>query len=366
MCLLWGIELELKEPGEKARDAPTAASFPEPALQKRCSPSSLHRAPATTHTVEPPRLARRGVALGARGKSKMIIPNEIMFAARDGDTQTVVRFLDAGGDVNAVDAHGSNLLLQSLLFSKVELCRELVARGADPNGIANCTMPLLWVAAYVAHGGVSKLHQGGGAEWSTSPSGELFKILVESGADLNASSSFPFPDVTKTKISQAPFVYDKEGYGPLLHRLLLDFGTNDNNSWNVEIVTTLLRAGARPEYIVVDLTTGSPYTASWCLDRALADRPELAHDEHFIKTRELIVGVQEDGSFKRYVRRPHRAVLRLRSLFSRGRATPPCAIRCRRLRCYGAARQDYAMEFLVKLPDNGILWNILSFWRASE
>ena len=82
-------------------------------------------------------------------------------------------------------------------------------------------------------------------------------------------------------------------------------------------------------------------------------------------TKNLIVGIQEEGSFKLAMRRPHRAVLRLRSLVCRGRATLARAPRGR-LRCYGAAREDYAIEFLVN-PDvpNEIVWNILSFWRES-
>ena len=126
----------------------------------------------------------------------------------------------------------------------------------------------------------------------------------------------------------------------------------------LEIVTALLRAGARPESIVEDLATGFDYSASWCLNWALADRPELAHDEHFIKARELIIGVQEDGSFKSFMRRPHRSILRLRSLVCRGRAT---------LARMPRGRQDYAIEFLVNpnVP-NEVVWNILSFWRASE
>ena len=91
----------------------------------------------------------------------------------------------------------------------------------------------------------------------------------------------------------------------------------------------------------------------------------MAQDKYFIKARELIVGIQEDGSFKSFMRRPHREVLRLRSLVSRGRAKFARAPRGR-LRCYGAAREDYAIEFLVN-PDipKEIVWNILSFWRAS-
>ena len=292
----------------------------------------------------------------------MIIPTEIMAAVRDGDTQMVEHFLDEGGRVNAVDARGMTLLLGSVRCSKVELCRVLLERGADPNETLHPDYnekktDLLWVAAYVADGGVLKPPQGGGAAWSASPSGKLFQILLESGAWLIMPTYFNPRGGTGNRIR-----------GTLLARLLFCFGRRVQDDYSVflEIVTTLLRAGARLESIVEDLATGFDYSASWCLNWALADRPGLAQDEYFIKTRELILGIQEDGSFKRFMRRPHREILRLRSLFSRGRATPPCAIRCRRMRCYGAARQDYAMEFLVKLPDNGVLWNILSFWRASE
>ena len=67
--------------------------------------------------------------------------------------------------------------------------------------------------------------------------------------------------------------------------------------------------------------------------------------------------VEEDGSFKLAMRRPHRAVLRLRWLVCRGRATP------RRAFTFFASGQ--AIEFICKQGDNGIVWNILSFWRES-
>ena len=60
--------------------------------------------------------------------SKMIIPDDIMDAARDGDIQTVVRFLDEGGEVNAVDARGATMLGESVINSHVELCRVLGLR----------------------------------------------------------------------------------------------------------------------------------------------------------------------------------------------------------------------------------------------
>ena len=133
------------------------------------------------------------------------------------------------------------------------------------------------------------------------------------------------------------------------------------------MITTLLRAGARLDSIHrprPDSLFNNPaqlYSALYVLEQGRVDvkhYPYIAQNEHYIKAKELIVGIQEDGSLKRFMRRPHRAVLRLRSLVCRGRAT---------LARMPRGRQDYAIEFLVK-PDvpKEIVWNILSFWRASE
>ena len=274
-----------------------------------------------------------------------------MDAARDRDIQTVVRFLDEGGDVNAFDAHGRTLLVHSLAHSQVELCRVLIARGADPNRSSEPDdlrwHGPLWAAAYYADGGLSNPRQGGGAAWSTSASGEIFKILMESGADVNVLTGLNLDNNLRIN--------------SVLGILLMYFGgrVQDAHSVSLEIVTTLLRAGARLESIVENLASGVTYSASWCLDPRLAERRELAQDQHFIKARELIVGIQEDGSFKRFMRRPHREVLRLRFLVSRGRAKP------KKWSPRGHDRR--AIEFLVNpnVP-NEVVWKILSFWRASE
>ena len=143
---------------------------------------------------------------------KMIIPNEIMVAARDGDTQTVERFLDEGGDVNAYDARGTTLLRECassyhppplaitvtrpILPSQLELCRVLVARGADVNKCgrrgaffaSETPLWLAWMSTFTVSGGIRG--PGGNAAWSTSPSFEVCKILMEAGADLNALVSW--------------------------------------------------------------------------------------------------------------------------------------------------------------------------------
>ena len=287
----------------------------------------------------------------------MIIPTEIMAAVRDGDTQMVEHFLDEGGDVNAVDARGMTLLLGSVRCSKVELCRVLLERGADPNETlrAHNERPflkktdLLWVAAYVADGGVLKPPQGGGAAWSASPSGKLFQILLESGAWWIMPTYFNPRGGTGNRIK-----------GTVLARLLFCFGRRVQDDYSVflEIVTTLLRAGARLDSIVYHHDWDRWFSASWCLEQALENTPALAQDEYFMMTKNLIVDIQEGVSLKSAMRRPHRSVLRLRSLVCRGRAEP---------KKWSQRGLDLrAIEFVVN-PDvpNEIVWRILSFWRAS-
>ena len=73
----------------------------------------------------------------------------------------------------------------------------------------------------------------------------------------------------------------------------------------------------------------------------------------------LVSGVRRAGSFKRYVREPHREVLLLRGLAMRGHLVP-------RRRTRGAAEWKAAVAFLARHGDNGVVWNVLSFWRATK
>ena len=67
------------------------------------------------------------------------------------------------------------------------------------------------------------------------------------------------------------------------------------------------------------------------------------------------------GSFKKYMRAPHREVLACRGLVMRGYLAPNGTRRPR-----GPHKWKAAVTFLAKQGDNGILWNILSYWRATS
>ena len=86
--------------------------------------------------------------------------------------------------------------------------------------------------------------------------------------------------------------------------------------------------------------------------------------EHKLAIVNLVASVRAAGSWKAHCRLAHKEVLRLRSLVARGRVKLPSRTRRRSPRGRDA-RQKRALEFVVRQGDNGIVWNILSFWREA-
>ena len=74
-----------------------------------------------------------------------------------------------------------------------------------------------------------------------------------------------------------------------------------------------------------------------------------------------LTGVRAAGSFKRYLREPHREFIALRGLAMRGHLAPMGTRRTR-----GSQQWKTAVAFLARHGDNGVVWNILSFWRATK
>ena len=79
----------------------------------------------------------------------------------------------------------------------------------------------------------------------------------------------------------------------------------------------------------------------------------MRDNDAFVQIKALIYGVRAAGSWKAYCRQDHKEILRLRSLVTRGRARERLAA-------------TPAIKFILRRADNGVLWNILSFWRATE
>ena len=118
----------------------------------------------------------------------------------------------------------------------------------------------------------------------------------------------------------------------------------------IDVVTTLLRAGASLD------------SSDQSFEERLNEIDEGTEHGNAIRT--LVASVRAAGSWKAHCKLAHKEVLRLRSLVARGRVKLPSRTRRRSPRGRDV-RQERALEFLVRQGDNGIVWNILSFWRAT-
>ena len=98
-----------------------------------------------------------------------------------------------------------------------------------------------------------------------------------------------------------------------------------------------------------------------CLEPYAADRLDRssANLEQFRNIYVFVDGVLRAGSLKSYLRMAHKEVLLLRGLAMKGYIAP-------RRRTRGTAEWKAAVAFLARLGDNGVVWNILSFWQDTK
>jgi len=220
--------------------------------------------------------------------------------------------------------------------AKLSLARWLLANGADPT---------------IYHpGSLTPLYQAAGCAGRGGATLEMVSTLLQAAPIERQISS---------------------GMSPLRSPIVHGFSTNIDGSFDnyrpaevVEVIRLLLRAGAPlDDYAGFEATEAAPrFSADATLRDAETKYPVLARLPPFVELRAMIDGVRACGGWTSYCRLPHKQVLRLRSLVSRGRARP-----WGQWKRYGyAARQDGAVTFLCKLGDNGVVWKILEFWQATR
>ena len=73
-------------------------------------------------------------------------------------------------------------------------------------------------------------------------------------------------------------------------------------------------------------------------------------NEATVAIKALIAGVRKYGTYKRYMCAPHRDVLACRGLAQRGKLST----------------EHRALNFIARQGDNGIVWTVLSYWRATK
>ena len=274
---------------------------------------------------------------------EMVLPKEIGDAAQDADRPRVQAWLDSGGDVNDVDENGCALLhccalgQRGLSFlitdAHVSLTRTLIALGADVNISARGETPL--ISALQNFGRPSR----GGEAWL-----DMIRLLLDAKANPNAKDECG-------RIASVGY-----GWGELDMKVTPLYNairtivphSNPHYEFRPRIVRMLLRAGASLDSCCYRL--GNDETIEEVMQARETTAPALLEYDGWLATKALVAGVRKHGTYKKYMRAPHRDVLTMRGLAQRGKV-----------------QTDHrALSFLAMQGDNGIVWNILSYWRATN
>jgi len=251
------------------------------------------------------------------------LPENIGQAAARGDFERVKAWLAAGSasdprSINAGDDSTSWTLLHWTMNGDqtpghLEFARYLLSRGARVDA--------------KTYQGSTALHfacQGAGETTAA-----MVSMLVAAGAAVN-------------KVAH--------GKTPLFSIVELSAST-------IDVVTVLLRAGASLDFFKHRIGEDQPVPRSFeahldGLEDGLEDGLDDDELEHVGPIRNLVASVRAAGSWKAHCRLPHKQILRLRSLVARGRTKERLAT-------------TRAIRFIVRQGDNGIVWNILSYWRET-
>ena len=118
----------------------------------------------------------------------------------------------------------------------------------------------------------------------------------------------------------------------------------DSPDIRFRIARMLIRAGAS-----LDSCKGDEPIEE-VLEAQESDFPAFLEDDRWLEFKALVAGVRKHGTYKRYMRAPHRTVLACRGLAQRGKLST----------------EHRALNFIARQGDNGIVWTVLSYWRATN
>ena len=235
----------------------------------------------------------------------MVLDMEVCAAAIEGDVDAVKAWFDAdpSRDMNDfAQFPGSDLRFTLLAVvvhaeasdAQLATIRWLIAHGADPTVYDPGSLTPLYIATACNNLGehtlamVSTLLEAAPLERQISAGMTHLRSPIMNGFDLNTENNA----------------------GP-------------SESTVVEVIRMLLRAGAPLDDYANYSGEGRRFLADEALRLGETKFPGLAQNEDFVEAKALISGVRAcGGSWKSYCRLPHKEVLRLRSLLSRGRALP--------------------------------------------
>ena len=290
------------------------------AVRHRCASSDS--APVTPHLRHQ-----------TRSKRTMVVPAAVALDAAYGRYNAVRAWLDNSppNAVNDVDARGKTLLFHccmtydsaasgKLVYTDetYQLARYLLSIGADASrGELGSNATPLHVVATRGH----------------ENSLPIASLLICAKADLNA---------VETKYGKTPLAWAID----TLYNDGREASTEGNNKGPLDVIVCFLRGG-----VSLDSVTAFGQSIEGYMQYAetMLVGPELREDLHWIACKEMVAGVRKYGSWKAYRRAPHKSIIRLRSLFVRGRAKTA----------------DRRLARIANLP-NGPCWKVLAFWRAAD
>ena len=285
----------------------------------------------------------------------MVIPTDVATAAElSADVDAVRTWLDSKPDggracINDYDEYGCTLLISCVMHTnhpdrRVALARLLLERGADVNRCAS--------DVHNDHlGRISPLHC---ASNDVIPNRDMLDLMLAAGGNVKAKTSGGGPGYIETPLGRLLRTVRSMNYvyGP---------GGNFPSK-----VAALLRAGSELDDICVRAVSGASYmSAENLLQQSMnfansipGANPSLiaVANEKCVEVLRMITGVRAAGSWKAYIRRPLKDVCALRGLVTRGYLAPPG----------GGSKYERAISFLVKQGDNGVVWKVLSYWRADN
>ena len=252
----------------------------------------------------------------------MVLPPELVEAAKAGNVTAVREWLERGGDPNDTDSRGCTLLLKVVITGEIsdahlDVARLLLSHGADVNkSDVDSFTPLHCCAIFPKQ----------------SSRGPLIQLLLDAGANVNARNC--------------------DGETPLAIALFLSVWRNYNDAAraSLDMITRLLRAGA-----ALDAIRGDNLSIEDLL-REDGHVQRYRESSHYCALEALLSDVRAAGStWKGYLRALPKELLRLRSLVARGRAREK--VRTRR-----KTPREIALLFAPTFP-NELFWGIMTYWN---
>jgi uncharacterized protein len=170
------------------------------------------------------------------------------FAAREGVVETARVMLDAGVDVNQVDADNTSAMVVAILNKQYSFAKFLLDRGADPNIADSKGRAALYALMDERNEDYSAMPNR--KELDPLPSLDLLKALLDKGADPNAKLVRPIPgrsgmDLGDSALGQGstPLMRAARAGDAAAMRLLLDKGADPKLATNTGATALMFAAG---------------------------------------------------------------------------------------------------------------------------